>query len=143
MNREQPDRRVMVIDGQRVAVFDRPKPVPPTLALMLDGGRDETGRVWPPLRQVVTYPLRIGGARTECAQQDHRLMPWIEGYHSGSDGVARYLHLLACGDCGSVAIRDASIDSLDRLPSGRLPLRRKDHLLGWYTGSRPRQRIYS
>jgi len=137
------ERRVTVIDGQQVAVFERAKPVPPTLELMLNGGRDTTGRLWQPLRQVVAHVLRVGGARTECAQQEHRLKPWLEGFHSGSDGVTRYLHLDACADCGSVGIRDASYDSLDRLPSGRLPLRRKDHLLGWYTGARPRQRQYT
>lgn len=142
MNSEQ-DRRVTVIDGERVAVFDRPKPVPATLALMLNGGRDDAGRVWQPLRQVVTYPLRIGGAIGECAQQLHRLSPWIEGFHSGSDGVARYLRLEACRDCGAVAIRDASFDTLDGAPVGRLAPRRRDALIGWYTGARPRQRVYT
>lgn len=133
----------MVIDGERVAVFDRPKPVPPTLALMLNGGRDSAGRVWRPLRQAVVYTLHVGGARAECAQQEHRLTPWIEGFHSGSDGITRYLRLEACQDCGSVAIRDASVDTLDGAPVGRLAPRRRDHLIGWYTGARPRQRVYA
>jgi hypothetical protein len=137
------ERRVMVIDGQRVAVFDRPKPIPASLALMLNGGRDDAGRVWMPLRQVVNHTLRIGGARPECAQQDHRLKPWVEGFHTGSDGVARYLHLTACADCGSVCVRDSSIDSLTGLPTGRLAPRRKSHVIGWYSGARPRQRVYT
>ena len=137
------ERRVMVIDGQRVAVFDNPLPLPPTLDLMLNGGRDKAGRLWTALRPTVTYPLRLAGPRSECMAQDHRLKPWIEGFHSGSDGQTRYLHLNACADCGGIGIRDASFDSLERLPSGRLPLRRKDHLLGWYSGARPRQRIYT
>lgn len=137
------DRRVMVIDGQRVAVFERPTPIPASLGLMLNGGRDQAGRVWQPLRQVVNHTLRIGGARAECAEQDHRLKPWVEGFHTGSDGVARYLQLNACADCGAIAVRDASFDALEGLPSGRLALRRKSHHLGWYTGSRPHQRVYT
>ena len=142
MNRE-PERRVTVIDGQKVAVFERTPPVPGTLELMLNGGRDDAGRPWQPLRATVVYPLHLLGARAECAMQDHRLKPWIEGFASGSDGVTRYLHLNACADCGSVCVRDASYDSLERLPTGRLPLRRKDHVIGWYTGARPNQRVYT
>ena len=71
MNKE-PERRVEVIDGERIAVFDRKRPVPATLDLMLNGGRDQAGRLWSPLRPTVTYPLRIGGARAAHPALDVR-----------------------------------------------------------------------
>ncbi|HEX5013015.1 MAG TPA: hypothetical protein VFV72_02565 [Candidatus Limnocylindrales bacterium] len=143
MNRPLPEPRVAVIEGERVAIFERQPPLPPTLVTMLEGGRDASGRPWAPLRVTVRYPLRLGGARPECARQDHRLSLWLEGFHSGSDGLTRYLHLQACADCGSVCVRDASYDTLENLPTGRLPLRRRDKVIGWYTGARPRQRVYT
>lgn len=135
--------RLAVVDGQRVRVFERNPPVPETLELMLEGGRDTKGRAWRPLRVVVQYPLRLRGARSACLEQDHRLGPWLEGFSTGSDLVTRYLHLNACSDCGSVCVRDASFDSLEGLDPGSLKVRRKDHVIGWYTGARPRQRTYT
>ncbi len=137
------ESHVATIDGHRVRVFERTPPVPETLELMLEGGRDKAGRPWSPLRVVVQYPLRLRGARSACLEQDHRLGPWLEGFATGSDLVTRYLHLNACADCGSVCVRDASLDSLDGLDHGSLALRRRDHVIGWYTGARPRQRSYS
>jgi hypothetical protein len=135
--------RVMVIDGHRVRVYERTPPLPPTLSLLFDGGRDAKGRLWQPLRVVRTKPLgKLGGARVECMADDHRLRSWIDGFHVGSDLVTRSLHINVCADCGSVCVRDASYDVLDRLPTGGRPLRRKDHVIGWYSGARPNQREY-
>lgn len=135
--------RVMVVEGQRVLAVTRNPPLPPTLALLLDGGRDASGRYWPPLRVIRTRQIRLRGARYECLQDDHRLQAWIDGLHVGSDLVTRSLHLNVCADCGTVCVRDASLDMLDGLPTGGRPLRRKDHLICWYTGARPNQRVYS
>lgn len=135
--------RVMTIEGQRVRVIERTPPIPTTLELMLNGGRDGLGRFWAPLRVVSRLPLRLTGPRAECLREEHRLGPWVEGFHTGSDSVTRYLALMACRDCGGVQVRDRSLDTLDKLPAGRLPLRRRDHLIGWYSGARPRQRIYT
>lgn len=140
---EAAEPRVMVIEGQRVRVFERNPPLPPTLSLLLEGGRDAKGRVWRPLRVLRTRPLaKLGGATSACMAEDHRLVPWLDGFHVGSDQVTRSLHLNVCADCGSVCVRDASLDALDRLPTGGRPLLRKDHLICWYSGARPSQRQY-
>lgn len=137
------DRRVITIEGQQVAVFERLLPVPPTLDLLLEGGRDEAGRWHLPLRVSRRFPLVLRGARAACADQDHRLFVWLEGLHRGLDGETRSLRLEACADCGAVCIRDRSFDLLTGLPPGAQPLRQRDHVLGWYSGARPRQRIYT
>lgn len=150
MNRA-PESRVVVIEGQRVLAIERTPPLPPSLSLLLDGGRDAKGRVWAPLRVLRTRPLpRLGGASAGCMGEDHRLVPWLDGFHIGSDRVTRSLHLNVCADCGTVCVRDASFDMLEAHdPQGRgaarpspLPPRRKDHLIAWYSGSRPNQRQY-
>lgn len=137
-----PEPRTAIIEGQKVLVVERRPPIPPTLQLLIDGGRDAAGFPWRPLRVATTAPLRITGARSDCTQQTHRLSRWLEGFHSGRDGVARFLRLEACSDCGAVCVRDRSFDSLDALPQGRGPLKRRDHVMGWYSGSRRNQRTY-
>lgn len=138
-----PEARVMTIEGVRVRVIERNPPIPPSLALLLNGGRGPDGRLWQPVRVAMRWPLVLGGARAECVQQDHRLRPWVEGFHSGSDGLARYLSLQACADCGAVCVRDRSVDTLDGLSAGRRPLRRRDEVIGWYSGARRNQRVYT
>ena len=141
---ELPEPRVLVIEGQRVRVFERTPPLPPSLSLLLNGGRDAKGRPWQRLRVLRTRPMPgLGGATDACLQEDHRLKPWIDGIHVGSDNVTRSLSLRVCQDCGAVQVRDASHDMLDRLPTGGRPLLRKDHLLAWYSGARPGQRQYT
>ena len=39
-------------------------------------------------------------------------------------------------------VRDISFDRLPDLPTGRLALRRRSDLLGWYTGARAARRVY-
>ena len=135
--------RVTTIEGHRVLVVERRPPLPPTLALLLEGGRDAAGRRWGPVRVASRDPLAIAGARQACLEQEHRLRRWVEGFHTGSDGVVRFLSLQACADCGAVCVRDRSFDGLDQLPAGRRPLRRRDHVLGWYSGARRNQRVYT
>lgn len=141
--------RVTVIEGRRVAVFERTPPLPPALQLLLEGGRDATGRPWQPLRVSMRRPLRLAGATSACLGDDHRLAPWLDGFHVGSDGQTRSLHLDACQDCGAVAVRDTSFDTLERLDPGRgsahparRPPLRKSHVIGWYSGARPGNREY-
>jgi hypothetical protein len=141
--------RLAIIDGRRVAVFERTPPLPPTLVLLLNGGRDPAGRVWQALRVSMRRPLTLAGARSACLSEDHRMVPWLDGFHVGSDTVTRSIHLDACADCGSVRVNDTSFDTLDRIdpgrgearPAGRPPLR-KNHVIGWYTGARPNGREY-
>ena len=135
--------RVIKIEGEDVLVVERTPPLPPTLNLLLEGGRDPSGRLWAPLRVVVRHQLQLGGARPECERQEHRLGPWLEGFHTGADGIGRSLRLLACRDCGAICIRDATYDSLPGLPPGARGPGRRNLILGWYTGARPNQRIYT
>jgi hypothetical protein len=137
-----PEPRVLTIEGRRTLVVERHPPLPATLKLLLEGGRDSDG-LWQPIRLVVRRPLRLGGTRAACGQQDHRLADWLEGFHTGSDGIARYLRILVCQDCGAVCVRDSSFDHLDQLPTGGQRLRRKNHVIAWYSGARRNQRTYS
>ena len=139
----QDEGRLSVIEGRAVRVFERKRPIAPTLALMLEGGRGPDGHLWNPLRILRRLPLRLLGPRNECLREDHRMVDWVEGFHLCSDAVTRQLRLLACQDCGAVCIRDVSFDSLPGLASGRLAPRRRDHVIGWYTGARPNQRQYT
>lgn len=143
MTIRNPDPRVEIIEGRRTLVVERRPPLPSSLALLLEGGREPNGRTWHPIRLAVRQPLRLAGARASCLGQDHQLSLWLEGFHTGSDGAVRYLSLAACVDCGSVCVRDRSPDSLANLPfgAGRQP-RRKDHVIAWYSGARPNQRTY-
>lgn len=138
-----PDQRVMTIEGRKTLVIERTPALPASLKLLFEGGRDRSGRSWTPIRLIVRRPLRIGGTRAACGEQDHRLADWLEGFHTGSDGIARHLRLLACQDCGAVCVRDRSVDHLDNLPTGGQRRRRKDHVIAWYSGARPKQRTYS
>lgn len=143
--------RFAVIDGVRAAIYERTPPLPPTLELMLNGGRDAARRLWTPLRVVERYPLRIMSSPTASCMasshgsvnDDHRLSKWLGGFVNCSDGAVRYVVLEACMDCGAVCIRDRSFDSVDGLPHGGRPLRRRDHVIGWYSGSRPNGRVYT
>ena len=133
----QPDR-FETIDGRTVAVFERRRPIPDRLELLLEGGEG-----WRPLRVIHRLPLRLGGAALSCATDDHSMSPWVEGFHTGSDSIVRHLRLLACVDCGAVCVRDISFDELRGARPSRLRPRRRDNVIGWYTGARPRQRIYT
>lgn len=129
---QQPEPRVTVIEGRRTLVVERRPPLPPSL--------DALRRAMT-IRWETTITRR--GARIACvSEQDHRLFRFIEGRHVGLDGVIRDLRLFMCADCEAVQVRDVTTDRLSRLPTGRLPLRRRDHVLGWYTGARPRGREY-
>lgn len=150
--------RRMKIGDRTVVEIVRTPPIAPTLQLLLEGGRDETGRLWTPLRTTFTDPLRLAGPSASCLassngdpELDHRLRRWVEGFYLGRDGLSRYLSLHACADCGAVCVRDRSVDSLadvsgvatDIRSAGRRPLRRRDAVIGWYSGARPRQRVYT
>lgn len=124
--------RVTTIEGRRVLIVERRPPLQPTLEALRRA-------------LIVTFelPLRRMGARKACiSEQDHRLIRFMEGRHVGLDGTVRDLRLHMCADCEAVCVRDISVDRLARLPTGGQPLRRRDKIIGWYTGSRPNQREY-
>ena len=124
--------RVMVIDGQRVLAVDRRPPLPPTL-----------DRLLATMRVTFRSPLAIRGTRPACQrEQDHRLLLFAEGRHFGLDGILRDLRLFMCADCETVGVRDVSIDLMAGLPTGGHAPRRRDHLIGWYSGARRNQRQY-
>lgn len=128
----------MVIDGQVVAVFARKPPLPQKLDALLAS---------PGMR---VFPIRITGWRSDCGRELHRLLVIAEGWYRGPDGVRRDLRVQMCADCESVCVRDVSFDTLATYdPTGRGPRRpsrlaprRRDHVLGWYSGARRNQRQY-
>ena len=141
MEARLPEPRRTVIEGRPVVVIERKVPLPPTLALLLEGGRDADGRLWPAMRVLWRHPLHLGGATSDCLAEDHRFADWLGGFHQGSDARTRQLRLMACQDCGGVSVRDVSADVPETVT--RQQPRHKDHQLAWYTGSRPRQRQYT
>lgn len=141
----EPEDRRAVVEGRPVIVRERPRPIPPSLDLLLNGGRGPAPeyRLWPALRVSARWPLKLGGAAAACATHDHRIEPWLEGFHIGSDNVARTLRLEACQDCGAVCVRDVTIQQLPTATRPGRPARRGSGIIGWYTGARPRQRAYT
>jgi hypothetical protein len=124
--------RVTMIEGRTVLIVERRPPLQATLE-----GLRRAMHVYFESR------LTRSGARKTClSEQDHRLVRFLEGRHTGLDGIVRDLRLFMCADCEAVCVRDVSQDRLARLPTGSQPLRRRNHILGWYTGARPRQREY-
>lgn len=149
---EVPRTRVAVIEGRTVLVVERAPIIPPTLELLLSGGRDSAGRYWRPLTVIERHPLRLSGARSACvAENDHRLNDWLAGVLVDVDGLLRSVRLRACADCGAVQVRDVSLDT-DKTndPAGRgfarrpgLPWRRRDLVIGWYAGARAGGRTFT
>lgn len=145
------DPRIAVIEGRRALIVERHPPLPPSLTLLLEGGRGPDGRYWSRLTVTARQPLNLGGAAASCLRDDHRLSWWLDGLHTGSDGMTRSLRLNACSDCGAVQVRDVSFDDLTShdplgrgvVASARRPPRRKSLVIGWYSGARPNQRTYS
>jgi len=90
-------------------------------------------------------PVRVRGVRSECLDDHHGNEHWLSGRYRGMD-----IQLWVCPFCWRVQVRDVSLDILvDQAPDGRrLRLtpqgleRRKDAVLGLYTGARPFGRTY-
>jgi hypothetical protein len=127
-----PESRVATIEGQRTFVVERRPPLQPKLDGLI-------GALVP-----TTYRADFGltGAALSCSLRDHRFRRFREGRHVGLDGVVRDLALQMCTDCGAVCVRDVSFDRLPGLRIGRGGPRRRDLVLGWYSGARPNQREY-
>jgi len=133
----------MTIDGRAVIAIETRPPIPETLHLLLEGGRDTEGRPWAAMRVVTRRWLHLRGSSVACAMDDHHMSTWLTGVHVGRDSLVRDLKLLACTDCGAVCVRDVSVDRLPGMHPGSLEPRRRDRVIGWYTGARPRQRVYA
>lgn len=123
--------RVATIEGQRVLVVERRPPLP----MRLD-------RLIAEMTLTFRAPITIRGWRPACGEQDHRFFVILEGRHTGHDGERRDLRLLQCADCEGIQVRDISHDRLPGLCTGSLAVRRRDHVLGWYSGARRGSREY-
>lgn len=111
--------------------LDRVGILPPDLPTLLDG-----------IRVYVLHPLVIRGFSSDCAQADdvtgttqHPYRDWITGVYKN-----RVLLLRMCIACETVEVRDRT-KSMEAVVGARLT-DTPDKLLGWYTGARPRQRVY-
>lgn len=123
----QPEAKVMVIDGQRAIYRPAPSILPPSMTTLLRVLRNAK----------VLTPIRFAGYRPDCGDGDHRLVAWLRGYFG-----LRELLISRCLDCEMAEVRDVSFDRIPGLPTGRLALRRKSDLLGWFSGARSNQRVY-
>ena len=124
---------VRTIEGQRTLVIDRRPPLQPTLDRLLSAMYMVTRR----------EDIRPKGASIQCEQlREHRFGVLREGRHVGLDGLVRDLRVEMCRDCGAVCVRDVSIDSMPGLRHGRQGAQRRNHVLGWYSGARRRQREF-
>lgn len=121
------EARVTMIEGRPVQIVPRTTGLPATFDLLLEG-----------LQVVARKQVVIRGWRRECDEQDHEFAPWLLGFYGG-----RQLTIGTCVFCETAEVRDISIDRLAGVSAGRLAPRRRNDLLGWYTGKRQAGRIYS
>lgn len=89
------------------------------------------------LDYVRAVPMRPLGTRRACRDGEHELAPWIRGVWG-----PRELRLSRCAFCGSIEVRDVSLDILPGIRAGRVSPRRRSDVLGWYSGRRPAGREY-
>lgn len=117
---------VTVADGVRAVRVEAVSPLPGSLDQLLS-------------RLVVTEkrPAFDRGTRRDCTDEQHEFNPWLVGIYVGLT-----LRLNRCPWCGTVEVRDQSLDLLPGLVPGRGGPRRRDELLGWYAGKRPAGRIH-
>lgn len=127
------DPRVAIIEGQQTLIVERRPP----LQGKLDGLLAALTHI------SVANDIRPAGTRRACeVDRDHRFGVLRQGRHVGLDGIVRDLRVLMCLDCGAVQVRDVSLDALPGLPTGGQALRRRDAVLGWYSGKRIAGREY-
>lgn len=117
---------VVMIDGKPARVVEMPRVLPARLDALLEA-----------LRSVMRYPVFVRGASRDCGDGEHRWGRWLEGLYG-----QRELSLLMCSACGCVEVRDVSLSVIPGAPLGTSPLRRRDELLGWYSGTRRHGRQY-
>jgi hypothetical protein len=123
----KPEARVVVIEGQRALYNPVRSILPPAMPTLLRVLRQVT---------ILSRPA-FAGYRPACGEGEHRLAGWVRGFFG-----TRELLISRCLDCEVAEVRDVSFDRLPDLPTGRLALRRRSDLLGWYTGARAAQRVY-
>jgi hypothetical protein len=132
---------IEIIEGQRTQVAPTMSGLPRKLPELL--------------AQLVQVTFRddfsLAGARPACdVLREHRFRRFREGRWLARAGIRRGevldLLLAMCQDCGAVRVTDVSYDvsfSGERIPLGRRGPNRRNHILDWYSGSRPNQRQYT
>jgi hypothetical protein len=129
-----PVARLATIEGRRTTVVEREPPLPRKLDQLI-------GQLF---AVSVSVDITPTGPAAACETlRSHRFTTIREGRHFGTDRVLRDLRLQMCADCGAVCVRDVSYDRLGGLPVGRGGPRRRDLILGWYSGARRGGRQYS
>ena len=99
--------------------------LPPNLAALLRELRAPTAR------QVL-----IRGFGSACATDDHVLRDWITGIFRG-----HFLVIRVCELCEAAEVRDRTVSVI---PTARGRIKSTpDKLLGWYSGARRNQRVYT
>lgn len=126
------DVHIEIIEGRAVIVAETRPPLPSRLDQLLGS-----------MRLTFRSPFAVTGWRSACEEREHRLRLFAEGRHLGLDGHVRDLRLSMCVDCEAVQVRDVSPDTIAGLPRSSLAPRRRDHVMGWYSGARKNQRVYT
>ncbi len=129
-----PTRRLEMIEGvPTLRTPDNRPPLQPSLDRLLSAIYMVTAR----------EDITPRGASIRCeVEREHPFRTLREGRHVGLDGVVRDLRVEMCPLCGAALVRDVSYDRLDGLPVGRRGPRRRDSVIGWYSGGRRAQRQY-
>ena len=117
-------RIVRISDGVFAEVVERVSPLPRRLEQLLAG-----------LTLVKRRTVALVGVRRACTDLEHDFQLWRLGVYRGLE-----LRLALCAFCGVVEVRDISFDILPGASVGQP--RRRDDLLGWYSGARPARRSY-
>jgi len=118
------DKRIVRVgDGEYAEVTER-RVLPATLDVLLSA-----------MQRTTRYPFRLLGTLRECTDATHAFGIWVTGVW----GVFE-LRLNRCPFCGTVEVRDVSLDLIPGVSSGT-PNRRSD-VLGWYSGQRPAGRVF-
>lgn len=119
-------RFARVADGVMAQVIQRQSPLPSKLEPLLSG-----------MRVTAQTNVRLFGARRACTDAEHQFAPWRSGIYAGLE-----LQLALCPFCGVVEVRDVSLDLLPGVSAGRSGPRRRNDVLGWYSGQRQAKRTY-
>lgn len=129
-----PTRRLEMVEGTpTLRTPDNRPPLQPSLDRLLAAIYSVTAR----------EDIRPAGARVTCeVDRTHRFGTLREGRHVGLDGLIRDIRVEMCRDCGACCVRDVSYDRMDGLPVGRRGPRRRDVVIGWFTGNRRDKREY-
>lgn len=148
MEQAREPRFSQIADGIWAQVEDRSAGLPRHLDSSAHEGRIGLCRCRPLIDSMTALqlnPLVLVGTRLDCRDQ-HDFALYATGLYEGLD-----LRLSMCRYCGTVEVRDVSIDVVvdhDPRTGRRLFIttpaqgRRRDLLLAWYAGRRASGRVY-